>query len=213
MIAPVPAEKPAKRQMTEEQRTLMKGLRAKYDTNKDGKLDAEERKAISAEDKEKMNKELMDLYRRYKVNPMSGCLPMAIQIPVFFSLYKVIYVTIEMRHAPFFGWIQDLAAPDPTTVFNLFGLLPFTPPAMLMIGIWPLIMGVTMWVQMKMTLKDPNQKAMVWLMPIMMFLFSCSFPSGLVVYWTVSNLFTIAQTKIFTPKPSPIVGRIKTAKA
>ena len=115
---------------------------------------------------------------------------------------------LPIYEMPFFGWIRDLSQPD--VVLYSFQV-PFVFPVGL--TILPFLMAGTMWVQMKMTLKDPNQKAMVWLMPIMMFLFSCSFPSGLVVYWTVSNLFTIAQTKIFTPKPSPIVGRIKTAKA
>ena len=90
------------------------------------------------DDKARMNQELMALYKKEKVNPMSGCLPIIVQIPVFFALYKVLFVSIEMRHAPFFGWIQDLSAPDPTTIFNLFGLIPWDPPAFLMIGIWPL---------------------------------------------------------------------------
>ena len=113
------------------------------------------------DDKVRMNQELMNLYKTEKVNPVSGCLPIVIQIPVFFSLYKVLFVTIEMRHAPFFGWIHDLSAPDPTSVFNLFGLLPFTPPHMLMIGVWPLIMGCTMFLQTKLNpaadRPDPGQ--------------------------------------------------------
>ncbi len=103
-----------------------------------------------AEDKMKQQQELMALYKREKINPLAGCWPIMIQIPVFFALYKVLFITIEMRHAPFFGWIQDLSAPDPTSIFNLFGLLPFSVPAFLLIGVWPIIMGITMWIQMQM---------------------------------------------------------------
>jgi len=148
-----------------------------------------------AEDKVKQQQELMELYKKERINPIAGCWPMLIQIPVFFSLYKVIYVTIEMRHAPFFGWIQDLASPDPTTVFNLFGLIPWTPPTMLMIGIWPLIMGVTMWLQMKMNPAptDPVQQTMFAWMPVIFTFMLGSFPAGLVIYWTWNNTLSVAQ--------------------
>jgi YidC/Oxa1 family membrane protein insertase len=118
-----------------------------------------------------------------------------LQIPVFFALYKVIYVTIEMRHAPFFGWIQDLSAPDPTSLFNLFGLLPFTPPLFLMIGVWPLIMGVTMWVQMRMnpTPPDPTQAMLFNWMPVIFTFMLGTFPAGLVIYWAWNNTLSILQ--------------------
>ncbi len=146
-------------------------------------------------DKQKMQQELMALYKREKVNPLAGCLPILIQIPVFFALYKVLFVSIEMRHAPFFGWIQDLSAPDPTSIFNLFGLLPFGVPAFLMIGVWPLLMGVTMFLQFKLNPQpaDPIQaKVMMFLPLIFIFLFA-TFPAGLVIYWTWNNILSIAQ--------------------
>jgi YidC/Oxa1 family membrane protein insertase len=120
---------------------------------------------------------------------------MLVQIPVFFALYKVLYVTIEMRHAPFIGWVHDLAAPDPTSLFNLFGLIPWTPPAMLMIGIWPLIMGVTMWVQMQMNPApaDPIQKTMFAWMPVIFTFMLGTFPAGLVIYWTWNNALSVSQ--------------------
>ena len=127
------------------------------------------------DDKVRMNQELMNLYKTEKVNPVSGCLPIVVQIPVFFSLYKVLFVTIEMRHAPFFGWIHDLSAPDPTSVFNLFGLIPITLPHMLMIGVWPLIMGCTMWLQTKLNPAptDPTQAKVMQFLPLMfIFLFA-----------------------------------------
>jgi len=148
-----------------------------------------------ADDKVKQQQELMELYKKEKINPIAGCWPMLIQIPVFFSLYKVLYVTIEMRHAPFFGWIQDLAAPDPTSLFNLFGLIPWTPPAMLMIGIWPLIMGFTMWVQMKMNPAppDPIQQQMFAWMPVIFTFMLGTFPAGLVIYWSWNNALSVTQ--------------------
>jgi YidC/Oxa1 family membrane protein insertase len=147
------------------------------------------------DDKQKMQQELMALYKREKVNPVAGCLPIIVQIPVFFALYKVLFVSIEMRHAPFFGWIKDLSAPDPTSLFNLFGLLPFDPPGFLMIGVWPLIMGVTMWLQFRLNPQpaDPIQaKVMSFLPLIFVFLFA-TFPAGLVIYWTWNNILSIAQ--------------------
>jgi YidC/Oxa1 family membrane protein insertase len=153
------------------------------------------------DDKVKQQQELMELYRREKINPIAGCLPIAIQIPVFFALYKVLFVTIEMRHAPFFGWIHDLSAPDPTNVFNLFGLLPFDPShlpligSFLVLGAWPLIMGVTMWFQMKLNPAppDPAQKMMFDWMPVIFTFMLASFSSGLVIYWAWNNLLTVAQ--------------------
>jgi YidC/Oxa1 family membrane protein insertase len=160
------------------------------------------------DDKAKMNQELMALYKKEKVNPMAGCLPIAVQIPVFFSLYKVLFVNIEMRHAPFFGWIKDLSAPDPTTVFNLFGLIPWTPPHMLMIGAWPLAMGVTMFLQQKLnpTPADPTQaKVMMFLPVIFTFLFA-TFPAGLVIYWTGNNLLSITQQWVIMRRMGVKVG-------
>ena len=147
------------------------------------------------EDKVKQQQEMMALYKREKINPVAGCWPILIQIPVFFALYKVLFVTIEMRHAPFFGWIRDLAAPDPTSIFNLFGLLPFSVPDFLLIGVWPLIMGFTMFVQMKMNPEppDPVQKAMFAWMPVIFTFMLASFPAGLVIYWAVNNTLTVAQ--------------------
>jgi YidC/Oxa1 family membrane protein insertase len=147
------------------------------------------------DDKAKLQQEMMALYKKEKINPVAGCWPMLIQIPVFFALYKVIFTTIEMRQAPFFGWIRDLSAPDPTSVFNLFGLIPFTPPHMLTLGAWPLIMGVTMFVQMKMNPEppDPVQKQMFAWMPVIFTFMLGSFPAGLVIYWSWNNLLSVAQ--------------------
>jgi len=146
-------------------------------------------------DKPRLNQELMALYKREKANPASGCLPILIQIPVFFALYKVLYVTIEMRHAPFYGWIKDLSAPDPTTIFNLFGLIPWTPPEFLQVGIWPLIMGVTMWLQQKMNPQpaDPVQAKMFMLLPWVFTFMLASFPAGLVIYWAWNNVLSMLQ--------------------
>jgi YidC/Oxa1 family membrane protein insertase len=147
------------------------------------------------DDKLKINQEMMELYKREKINPASGCLPLFIQIPVFFSLYKVLYVTLEMRHAPFFGWIHDLSAPDPTNLFTLFGLLNWQPPAVMHLGIWPIIMAVTMFIQQKQTPPPPDPvqaKVMKFLPLFFLFLFS-SFASGLLIYWSWSNVLTILQ--------------------
>ena len=152
-----------------------------------------------ADDKMRQQQEMMELYKREKVNPLSGCLPMLLQIPVFFSLYKVLFVTIEMRQAPFFGWIHDLSAPDPTNFLNLFGLLPYGIPAwiptFLHIGIWPAIMGVTQWLQTKMNPAptDPVQARMFAFMPLIFTFMLATFPAGLVIYWTWNNLLTTAQ--------------------
>jgi YidC/Oxa1 family membrane protein insertase len=147
------------------------------------------------EDKARQQQEIMALYKRVGANPLAGCLPIVIQIPVFFSLYKVLFVTIEMRHAPFYGWIHDLSAPDPTSFANLFGLLPFAPPSFVMIGVWPLIMGITMFLQQKLNPQpvDPMQARMFMLLPIVFTYMLSAFPAGLVIYWTWNNLLSIAQ--------------------
>ncbi|MGI6850657.1 membrane protein insertase YidC [Mesorhizobium sp. 1B3] len=148
-----------------------------------------------ADDKMKQQQAMMELYKKEKINPVAGCWPVLIQIPVFFALYKVLYITIEMRHAPFFGWIQDLAAPDPTSLFNLFGLLPFAVPEYLHIGVWPLIMGVTMFLQMRMnpTPPDPTQAMIFNWMPVIFTFMLASFPAGLVIYWAWNNFLSIVQ--------------------
>jgi YidC/Oxa1 family membrane protein insertase len=147
------------------------------------------------DDKAKQQQEIMALYKKVGANPLAGCLPIVIQIPVFFSLYKVLFVTIEMRHAPFFGWIHDLSAPDPTSFANLFGLIPYAPPAFLMIGAWPLIMGVTMFLQQKLNPQpvDPMQARMFMFLPIVFTYMLSAFPAGLVIYWSWNNLLSIAQ--------------------
>ncbi len=151
-----------------------------------------------ADDKPQQQKEMMALYKKEKINPAAGCWPVLIQIPVFFSLYKVIYVTIEMRHAPFFGWIQDLSAPDPTSFLNLFGLLPYDSPsflALIAVGIWPLIMGITMFIQMQMnpTPPDPTQQMIFKWMPVMFTFMLATFPAGLVIYWAWNNTLSVIQ--------------------
>jgi YidC/Oxa1 family membrane protein insertase len=147
------------------------------------------------DDRVKQQQELMALYKNQKINPMSGCLPILLQIPVFFALYKVLFVTIDMRHAPFFGWIKDLSAPDPTSLFNLFGLLPYEVPQFLHIGAWPLIMGATMWFQMQLNPQQPDpvqQKIFNW-MPVIFTFMLASFPSGLVIYWAWNNVLSLLQ--------------------
>ncbi|WP_315837076.1 membrane protein insertase YidC [Bradyrhizobium prioriisuperbiae] len=156
------------------------------------------------DDKMKQQQEMMALYKEEKINPLAGCLPIAIQIPVFFSLYKVLFVTIEMRHAPFFGWIHDLSAPDPTNIFTLFGLLHYDPTQLplighyLWLGIWPIIMGITMWFQMKLnpTPPDPTQKMIFDWMPLIFTFMLGSFPAGLVIYWAWNNLLSVAQQSV-----------------
>ncbi len=154
------------------------------------------------DDKTKVQQETMELYKREKVNPMAGCLPMLIQIPIFFSLYKVILTTIELRHAPFYGWIHDLSAPDPTSLFNLFGLIPWQPWPSLMIGVWPLLMGFTMWLQMRLnpTPADPIQASMFNWMPVMFTFMLGTFPVGLVIYWTWSNILSVLQQSYIMKK-------------
>jgi YidC/Oxa1 family membrane protein insertase len=147
------------------------------------------------DDAQRQQKEIFELYKKQKINPLAGCWPIFLQIPVFYALYKVLFVTIDMRHAPFFGWIHDLSAPDPTSLFNLFGLLPFAAPAFLHIGIWPLIMGATMWMQMQLNPPQPDpiqQKVFQW-MPVVFTFMLASFPAGLVIYYAWSNTLSIAQ--------------------
>ncbi len=158
-----------------------------------------------ADDKVKQQQEMMALYKREKINPAAGCWPVAIQIPIFFALYKVLYITIEMRHAPFFGWIQDLAAPDPTSAFNLFGLLPYSVPPFLMIGAWPLFMGVTMFLQMQMNPAppDPTQAMIFKWMPVAFTFMLAAFPAGLVIYWSWNNILSMTQQGIIMHGTAP----------
>jgi YidC/Oxa1 family membrane protein insertase len=152
------------------------------------------------DDKMQLNKAVMELYQKEKVNPLAGCLPLLIQIPVFFSLYKVLFVTIEMRHAPFFGWIRDLSVPDPTTIFNMFGLFSWQPPTFLMIGVWPIIMGVTMYFQQKMNPEpsDPVQAKVMKFLPVLFVFMFNTFPAGLVIYWAWNNILSILQQLIIS---------------
>ena len=146
------------------------------------------------------NKAMMEMYKTEKVNPAAGCLPIFIQIPVFFALYKVLYVTIEMRHAPFYGWINDLSAKDPTSILNLFGILPYSVqnlpiPDFFQLGIWPIVMGITMFLQFRLnpTPPDPVQARIFAWMPVIFTFLLATFPAGLVIYWTINNLLSIGQ--------------------
>jgi YidC/Oxa1 family membrane protein insertase len=173
------------------------------------------------DDKVKQQQELMELYKKEKINPIAGCLPIAIQIPVFFSLYKVLFVTIEMRHAPFYGWIHDLSAPDPTNVFTLFGLLHYDPTAVPMIGhflhlgLWPLIMGVTMWLQMKLNPAppDPTQQMIFNWMPVIFTFMLASFPAGLVIYWAWNNSLSVTQQSIIMRRHGAKIELLDNIKA
>ena len=150
------------------------------------------------DDKLRMNQELMALYKQEKVSPAAGCLPIVIQIPVFFALYKVLFVNIEMRHAPFYGWIKDLSVADPTTLFNAFGIIPWTPPDFLLIGAWPVFMGLTMWLQQRLNPQptDPIQAKIFAFLPLFFTFLLGTFPAGLVIYWTWNNLLSIGQQKL-----------------
>ncbi|MBL6946906.1 MAG: membrane protein insertase YidC, partial [Rhodospirillales bacterium] len=158
------------------------------------------------DDRQRMNQEMMALYKREKANPASGCLPMFVQIPVFFSLYKVLFVTIEMRQAPFFGWIHDLSVPDPTSIFNLFGLIPWDPltiiPVSISIGVWPLIMGISMFLQQKLNPQpaDPIQAKVFMFLPLIFTFLLAQFPAGLVIYWAWNNTLSIAQQWVIMKK-------------
>lgn len=182
-----------------------------------------------AQDKATLNQEMMKLYKKERINPAAGCLPILLQIPVFFALYKVLFVAIEMRHAPFFGWIQDLSAPDPTSILNLFGLLPWAVPDpssylhFISIGIWPLIMGGTMWLQHKLNPSPPDPiqaKVFAW-MPVIFTIMLASFPAGLVIYWAWNNVLSIGQQwlimkksgAIGAPPPSAVPRNIKELEA
>ncbi len=173
------------------------------------------------DDKMKQQQEMMEIYKKEKINPIAGCLPILIQIPVFFSLYKVLFVTIEMRHAPFFGWIKDLSAPDPTNLFNLFGLLAFDPTQLpvfghyLHLGIWPIIMGITMWFQMKLnpTPPDPTQKMIFDWMPLIFTFMLAGFPAGLVIYWAWNNTLSVAQQSYIMRKNGAKVELFDNLKA
>ena len=159
-------------------------------------------KEIHKDDKMKLQQAMMALYKKEKVNPMSGCLPILVQIPVFFALYKVLFVTIEMRHMPFYGWIHDLSDRDPTSVFNVFGLLPWDPPSFLLIGAWPIIMGITMFIQQKLnpTPPDPIQAKIFMFFPVFLTVILAPFPAGLVIYWSFNNIFTMIQQYIVQRK-------------
>ncbi len=162
-------------------------------------------KELHKNDKMKLQQEMMALYKKEKVNPMSGCLPILVQIPVFFALYKVLFVTIEMRQMPFYGWIHDLSERDPTSLFNLFGLLPYDVPSFLIIGAWPVAMGVSMWVQQKLNPAptDAMQAKIFMFFPLFLTVILAPFPSGLVIYWTVNNILTMAQ-QVFIMKRTTI---------
>ncbi|MBM3525694.1 MAG: membrane protein insertase YidC, partial [Alphaproteobacteria bacterium] len=159
----------------------------------------EKLKAQHGGDQAKMSQAMMELYKKSGANPLAGCLPVIIQIPVFFALYKVLFVTIEMRHAPFYGWIKDLSAHDPTSIFNFFGLLPWSPPEVYLLGgtmgAWPLIMGATMWMQQKLNPAppDPIQAKIFMFMPILFTFMLAAFPAGLVIYWAWNNILSVAQ--------------------
>ena len=161
-----------------------------------------------ADDKMRQQQELMALYKKEKVNPLAGCMPILIQIPVFFALYKTLFVTIEMRHQPFFGWIKDLSAADPLTPLNLFGLIPWDPPSFIAIGIWPLIMGVTMYLQQKMNPQpaDPIQAKVLMAMPIVFTFILAPFPVGLVIYWTWNNVLSMAQQWVIMRRMGVSIG-------
>jgi len=178
-----------------------------------------------SDDPQRMQQETMALYKREKVNPLTGCLPMLIQFPILFSFYKVMYVTIEMYHAPFFGWIQDLSAPDPTSFVNLFGLLPFTVPAtlpgilapvafLLHVGVWPLLMGLTQWVQTKMNPMpgDPVQARIFSLMPVMMTFMFTTFPAGLIIYYTWNNLLSLTQQYVMMKREGVPIHLVENLK-
>ncbi|MDP2765444.1 MAG: membrane protein insertase YidC, partial [Brevundimonas sp.] len=191
----------------------------------------EELKKKHPDDPAAQQKELMALYQKEKINPLAGCLPLLLQIPVFYAVYKMLFVTIEMRHQPFFGWIRDLSAPDPSTIWNLFGLLPWDPAALPVIGtylagtfalsILAIFYGLTMWLQMAMSppAPDPMQRRIFQLMPIVFTFIMATFPAGLLIYWAWSNILTIIQQYVIMHRlkaENPIdtfIARIKQAKA
>jgi len=159
-------------------------------------------KELHKDDKTKLQQAMMALYKKEKVNPMSGCLPILVQIPVFFAFYKILFVTLEMRHMPFYGWVKDLSDRDPTSVFNLFGLIPWDPPSFLLIGAWPIIMGITMFIQQKLnpTPPDPIQAKIFMFFPLFLTVILAPFAAGLVIYWSFNNIFTMIQQYIVQRK-------------
>ena len=159
-------------------------------------------KELHKDDKMKLQQAMMALYKKEKVNPMSGCLPILVQIPVFFAFYKILFVTLEMRHMPFYGWVKDLSDRDPTSVFNLFGLIPWDPPSFLLIGAWPIIMGITMFIQQKLnpTPPDPIQAKIFMFFPLFLTIILAPFAAGLVIYWSFNNIFTMIQQYIVQRK-------------
>ena len=159
-------------------------------------------KELHKNDKMKLQQAMMALYKKEKVNPMSGCLPILVQIPVFFAFYKILFVTLEMRHMPFYGWIKDLSDRDPTSLFNLFGLIPWDPPSFLLIGAWPIIMGITMFIQQKLnpTPPDPIQAKIFMFFPLFLTVILAPFAAGLVIYWSFNNIFTMIQQYIVQRK-------------
>ena len=159
-------------------------------------------KELHKDDKMKLQQSMMALYKKEKVNPMSGCLPILVQIPVFFAFYKILFVTLEMRHMPFYGWVKDLSDRDPTSVFNLFGLIPWDPPSFLLIGAWPIIMGITMFIQQKLnpTPPDPIQAKIFMFFPLFLTVILAPFAAGLVIYWSFNNIFTMIQQYIVQRK-------------
>ena len=159
-------------------------------------------KELHKDDKMKLQQAMMALYKKEKVNPMSGCLPILVQIPVFFAFYKILFVTLEMRHMPFYGWVKDLSDRDPTSVFNLFGLIPWDPPSFLLIGAWPIIMGATMFLQQKLnpTPPDPIQAKIFMFFPLFLTVILAPFAAGLVIYWSFNNIFTMIQQYIVQRK-------------
>ena len=175
-------------------------------------------KALQAkhkDDKQKLQSEMMELYKREKVNPFAGCLPLLLQIPVFFALYKTLILAIEMRHQPFILWIRDLSAPDPATILNLFGLLPFTPPSFLAIGVLAVLMGITMWLQFKLNpaQMDPMQQQIFMIMPWVLMFVMAPFAAGLLLYWTTSNILTIAQQAYLYSRHPQLKAQAQEAKA
>ena len=159
-------------------------------------------KELHKDDRAQQQQALMALYKKEKVNPISGCLPILIQIPFFFAIYKMLFVSIEMRHAPFYGWIQDLASKDPTTIFNAFGLIPWDPPSFLIIGIWPILMGLTMYIQQKLNPAppDPIQARIFMFLPLFITILLAQFAAGLVIYWTTNNVLSIIQQWIINKR-------------
>ena len=156
----------------------------------------------------------MALYKTEKINPLAGCLPILLQIPVFFALYKVLFISIDMRHAPFYGWIHDLSAKDPTSLFNLFGLLPFAAPDMLHVGAWPLIMGITMWLQMQLNppQPDPVQQMIFSWMPVLFTFLLAAFLAGLVIYWAWNNILSLSQQYYISKKQGAEIHLLRNIK-